>query len=193
MNIDISKLLSEVHSMYSLFGIRFASCKWLSSALKHPSKTQKTGRNWCFPGPTIWEMFPKFVPQKISDTVDGRNPVPPTLNGRSHTNNLPGHLCPMELRPPRAKKSHTQSSSAWNAVQNRKMFQLQKNREVQTQWNTSHTHLERGTNFIIIQVRLHHRTAWNAAFTTWKKAAQNLHFMSNGTLATKRLARKTPV
>ena len=23
---------------------------------------------------------------------------------------------------------------------------------------------------------LHHRTAWNAAFTTWKKAAQNLHF-----------------
>ena len=81
----------------------------------------------------------------------------------------------MELRPPRAKKSHTQSSSAWNAVQNRKMFQLQKNREVQTQWNTSHTHLERGTNFIIIQVRLHHRTAWNAAFTTWKKAAQNLH------------------
>ena len=100
----------------------------------------------------------------------------PTLNGRSHTNNLPGHLCPMELRPPRAKKSHTQSSSAWNAVQNRKMFQLQKNREVQTQWNTSHTHLERGTNFIIIQVRLHHRTAWNAAFTTWKKAAQNLHF-----------------
>ena len=30
-----------------------------------------------------------------------------TLNGRSHTNNLPGHLCPMELRPPRAKKSHT--------------------------------------------------------------------------------------
>ena len=82
----------------------------------------------------------------------------------------------MELRPPRAKKSHTQSSSAWNAVQNRKMFQLQKKREVQTQWNTSHTHLERGTNFIIIQVRLHHRTAWNAAFTTWKKAAQNLHF-----------------
>ena len=82
----------------------------------------------------------------------------------------------MELRPPRAKKSHTQSSSAWNTVQNRKMFQLQKNREVQTQWNTSHTHLERGTNFIIIQVRLHHRTAWNAAFTTWKKAAQNLHF-----------------
>ena len=74
-----------------------------------------------------------------------------TLNGRSHTNNLPGHLCPMELRPPRAKKSHTQSSSAWNAVQNRKMFQL-------------------------IQVRLHHRTAWNSAFTTWKKAAQNLHF-----------------
>ena len=82
----------------------------------------------------------------------------------------------MELRPPRAKKSHTQSSSAWNAVQNRKMFQLQKNREVQTQWNTSHTHLERGTNFIIIQVRLHHRTAWNAAFTTWKKTAQDLHF-----------------
>ena len=82
----------------------------------------------------------------------------------------------MELRPPRAKKSHTQSSSAWNAVQNRKMFQLQKNREVQTQWNTSHTHLERGTHFIIIQVRLHHRTAWNAAFTTWKKAAQNLNF-----------------
>ena len=85
----------------------------------------------------------------------------------------------MELRPPRAKKSHTQSSSAWNAVQNRKMLQLQKNREVQTQWNTSHTHLERGTNFIIIQVRLHHRTAWNAAFTTWKKAAQNLHFFSD--------------
>ena len=82
----------------------------------------------------------------------------------------------MELRPHRAKKSHTQSSSAWNAVQNRKMFQLQKNREVQTQWNTSHTHLERGTNFIIIQARLHHRTAWNAAFATWKKAAQNLHF-----------------
>ena len=82
----------------------------------------------------------------------------------------------MELRPPRAKQSHTQSSSAWNAVQNRKMFQLQKHREVQTQWNTSHTHLERGTNFIIIQVRLHHRTAWNAAFTTWKKTAQDLHF-----------------
>ena len=102
-----------------------------------------------------------------------------TLNGRSHTNNLPGHLCPMELRPPRAKKSHTQSSSAWNTVQNRKMLQLQKHREVQTQWNTSHTHLERGTNFIIIQVRLHHRTAWNAAFTTWQKAAQNLHFFSD--------------
>ena len=31
-------------------------------------------------------------------------------------------------------------------------------------------------NFIITQVRLHHRTARNAAFTTWKKAAQNLNF-----------------
>ena len=30
--------------------------------------------------------------------------------------------------------------------------------------------------FIIIQMGLHHRTAWNAAFTTWKKVAQNLHF-----------------
>ena len=30
--------------------------------------------------------------------------------------------------------------------------------------------------FLIIQMGLHHRTAWNAAFTTWKKAAQNLHF-----------------
>ena len=28
----------------------------------------------------------------------------------------------------------------------------------------------------MVQMGLHHRTAWNAAFTTWKKAAQNLHF-----------------
>ena len=127
--------------------------------------------------PRISKNSPKPIKSTWrSSCVFGRDKQTATLNGRSHTNNLPGHLCPMELRPPRAKKSHTQSSSAWNAVQNRKMFQLQKNREVQTQWNTSHTHLERGTNFIIIYVRLHHRTAWNAAFTTWKKAAQNLHF-----------------
>ena len=37
----------------------------------------------------------------------------------------------MELRPPWAKKSHTQSSSAWNAIQNGKMPLPQKNRELQ--------------------------------------------------------------
>ena len=67
-----------------------------------------------------------------------------------------------------------------------------------TQWNTSHTHLERGTNFIIIQVRLHHRTAWNAAFYNMEKKLRKTCtsfqiVMSNGTLATKHLARKTPV
>ena len=43
-----------------------------------------------------------------------------------------------------------------------------------THWNTSHTHLERGTYFIIIQVRLHQKTAWNAAFTTLNMSCSNL-------------------
>ena len=55
----------------------------------------------------------------------------------------------MELRPPRAKKSHTQSSSAWNAVKTAKYSNHKKIGYYKSHWNTSHTHLERGTYFII--------------------------------------------
>ena len=54
-----------------------------------------------------------------------------TPNSRSHTNTLPGHLPPMELRPPRAKKSHTQNSSPWNSVENSQMLQTPKVRDIQ--------------------------------------------------------------
>ena len=54
-----------------------------------------------------------------------------TPYGRSHTNTLPGHLPPMELRPPRAKKSHTQNSSPWNSVENSQMLQTPKVRDIQ--------------------------------------------------------------
>ena len=54
-------------------------------------------------------------------------PLSSTPNGRSHTNNLP----PMELRPPSAKKSHTQNASPWNSGQNSKMIQTPKLRDIQ--------------------------------------------------------------
>ena len=79
-----------------------------------------------------------------------------TPNGRSHTNNLPGHLPSMELRPASAKKSHTQNSSPWNSGQNSKMFQTPKVRDIQNTIEQK-SHPPR-TRYIIFQMGLHLRT-----------------------------------
>ena len=75
------------------------------------------------------------------------------------------HPVPKEVTPKTLHHGTPVKTAKWPKHQNTGTYK--------TQWNTSHTHLERGTLFIIIQMGLHHRTAWNAAFTTWKKAAQN--------------------
>ena len=70
-------------------------------------------------------------PLKRQLTLKTPRIMPTTPNGRSHTNNLPGHLPPMELRPPSAKRSHTQNASPWNSGQNSKMIQTPKLRDIQ--------------------------------------------------------------
>ena len=87
---------------------------------------------------------------------------------------FPGTFPPWNSAHPGPKKVTPKTLHHGTPLKTAKCSKHQKLGTYKTQWNTSHTHLERGTCFIILQMGLHDRTAWNAAFTTLNMSCSNL-------------------
>ena len=87
---------------------------------------------------------------------------------------FPGTFPPWNCAHPGRKKVTPKTLHHGTPLKTAKCSKHQKLGTYKTQWNTSHTHLERGTCFIILQMGLHDRTAWNAAFTTLNMSCSNL-------------------
>ena len=90
---------------------------------------------------------------------------------------FPGTFPPWNSADHVPKKVTPKTFHHGTPVKTAKCSKHQKLGTYKTQWNRSHTHLERGTFLIIFQMGLHLRTAWNAAFTTLNISESKLAFL----------------